>query len=199
MFYLIICPHLPLLHNYLRVGHALSKTNVSPVWEQHISYLPVRCIVRIVQHILDSLRMTSFAYYLVHDPCTFCSWFQQHNPVVLRLSENSGVMLPKSRVEGTRIRPNNTQQLPFLGWFRTYPLPNRVCSCELVSNTAHCTCLSCMMSIYVFPLALEMGDDRRRAMYDGFNSNTLGHFDAWVKVADEFVVRTFAGEPRVVT
>jgi hypothetical protein len=78
MFYLIICPHLPLLHNYLRVGHTLSKTNASPVWEQHISHLPVRCVVRIVQHILDSLRMASFAYYLVHDPCTFCSWFQQH-------------------------------------------------------------------------------------------------------------------------
>jgi hypothetical protein len=56
-----------------------------------------------------------------------------------------------------------------------------------------------MMSIYVFPLALKMGDDRKRAMYDGFNSYTRGHSDAWVKVADEFVVRTFAGEPRVVT
>ena len=34
-------------------------------------------------------------------------------------------------------------------------------------------------------------------MYDGFNSNTLGHFDAWVEVADEFVAHAFAGEPRV--
>ena len=42
-----------------------------------------------------------------------------------------------------------------------------------------------------------MSDDRRRAMYDGFNSNTLGHSDAWVEVADEFVARAFAGEPRV--
>jgi hypothetical protein len=42
-----------------------------------------------------------------------------------------------------------------------------------------------------------MGDDRRRAMYDGFNSDTLGHSHAWVKVADEFVTRAFAGERRV--
>jgi hypothetical protein len=26
-------------------------------------------------------------------------------------------------------------------------------------------------------------------MYDGFNSDTLGQFDAWVKVAEEFVER----------
>ena len=42
-----------------------------------------------------------------------------------------------------------------------------------------------------------MGDDRRRTMYDGFNSDTLGHSDALVKVVDEFVARAFAGEPRV--
>jgi hypothetical protein len=79
----------------------------------------------------------------------------------------------------------------------TYPLPNRVCSCELVNNTTHYTCLSCIKVIYVFPLALKMGDDRRRDMYDGFNSDTLGHSDALVKVVDEFVARAFAGEPRV--
>jgi hypothetical protein len=54
-----------------------------------------------------------------------------------------------------------------------------------------------MIMIYVFPLALKMGDDRRRAMHNGFNSETLGHSDAWVKVADEFMARAFAGEPRV--
>jgi hypothetical protein len=53
------------------------------------------------------------------------------------------------------------------------------------------------MMIYVFPLALKMGDDRRRAMYDGFNNDTLGHSDAWVNVADEFIARAFAGESRV--
>jgi hypothetical protein len=106
-------------------------------------------------------------------------------------------MLSYSWAEGTRVRPNNTQRLAFLGGsFSTYPLPNRVCSYELVNNTAHCTCLSCMIMIYVFPLALKMGDDRRRAMYDGFNNDTLGHSDGWVKVADEFVAHTFAGEPR---
>jgi hypothetical protein len=49
----------------------------------------------------------------------------------------------------------------------------------------------------MLPLALKMGDDRRRTMYNGFNSDTLGHSDAWVKFAGEFVARTFAGEPRV--
>jgi hypothetical protein len=34
-------------------------------------------------------------------------------------------------------------------------------------------------------------------MKDGFDSDTLGHSDAWVRVADEFVVRAFAGEPCV--
>jgi hypothetical protein len=117
--------------------------------------------------------------------------------VVLRHSENDRVMLTKSRAEGTRVRPNNTQRLPFLGGFRTYPLPIRICSCELVNNTTHCTCLSCMMMIYVFPLALKMGDDRKRAMHDGFNSDTLGHSDASVKVTDKFMACAFAGEPRV--
>jgi hypothetical protein len=45
-----------------------------------------------------------------------------------------------------------------------------------------------------FSISFEMGDDRRRAMYDGFNSDTLGHYDAWVKVADKFVAHTFARE-----
>jgi hypothetical protein len=35
-------------------------------------------------------------------------------------------------------------------------------------------------------------------MYNGFNIDTLGQSDAWVKVVDEFVARIFAGEPRVV-
>jgi hypothetical protein len=51
--------------------------------------------------------------------------------------------------------------------------------------------------IYIFPLALKMGDDRRRVMYDGFNNDTLVHSYAWVKVADKFVACAFAGEPRV--
>jgi hypothetical protein len=106
-------------------------------------------------------------------------------------------MLPKSWEEGTWVRPNNTQRLPFLGGFRTNPLPFRLCSCQLVNNTTHCICLSCMMMIYVFLLALKMGDVWRSAMYDGFNGNSLGHSDAWVKVADEFMTRAFAGEPRV--
>ena len=49
----------------------------------------------------------------------------------------------------------------------------------------------------MFSISFEMGDDRRRAMYDGFNSNTLGHSDAWVMVANEFV-HAFAGQPRAV-
>ena len=83
-----------------------------------------------------------------------------------------------------------------MGGFRTCPFPNRVCSCELVNNTAHIYDYEFM--IYVFLLVLKMGDDRRRAMYDGFNSDTLGHFDAWVKVVDEFVARAFANKPRMV-
>jgi hypothetical protein len=106
-------------------------------------------------------------------------------------------MLLKSWAEGTQVRPNNTQWLPISGGFRTYPLPIRVFSCELVNNTTHYTCLSCMMMIHVFPLALKMGDDRRRAMYDWFNNDTLGYSDARVKVADEFVARAFGEEPRV--
>jgi hypothetical protein len=46
----------------------------------------------------------------------------------------------------------------------------------------------------MFSISFEMGGDRRRAMYDGFNSDTLGHYDAWVKVADKFVAHTFARE-----
>ena len=43
-----------------------------------------------------------------------------------------------------------------------------------------------------------MGDDRRRAVYNGFDSVTHGHSDAWVRVADEFVVLAFAGDARFV-
>ena len=42
-----------------------------------------------------------------------------------------------------------------------------------------------------------MSDDRRRAMYDGFDSVTHGHSDAWVRVADEFVALAFAGDARL--
>jgi hypothetical protein len=41
-----------------------------------------------------------------------------------------------------------------------------------------------------------MGDNRRRAMHDGFGSVTHGHFDAWVRVADEFMALVFAGDAR---
>jgi hypothetical protein len=41
-----------------------------------------------------------------------------------------------------------------------------------------------------------MGDDRRRAMYDGFDSVTHRHSDAWVRVTDEFMVLAFAGDAR---
>jgi hypothetical protein len=39
-----------------------------------------------------------------------------------------------------------------------------------------------------------MGDDRRRVIYDGFDSVTHRHSDAWVRVADEFVALAFAGD-----
>jgi hypothetical protein len=52
--------------------------------------------------------------------------------------------------------------------------------------------------ICVLSLALNKGDDRRRAMYDGFNSVTHGHSDAWVRVTDQFVVLAFAGDARFV-
>ena len=42
-----------------------------------------------------------------------------------------------------------------------------------------------------------MSDDRRRVMYDGFDSATHGHSDAWVRVADEFVALAFAGDARL--
>jgi hypothetical protein len=54
-----------------------------------------------------------------------------------------------------------------------------------------------MITLYVVCLALKMGDDRIRMMYDGFSSDTMGHFDAWAKVTDEFVERAFVGEPCV--
>jgi hypothetical protein len=41
-----------------------------------------------------------------------------------------------------------------------------------------------------------MGDDRRRARYDGFDSVTHGHFDTWVRVTDEFLALAFAGDAR---
>jgi hypothetical protein len=94
--------------------------------------------------------------------------------------------------------PNNMKRLPFLGGFRTYHLPNMVCSCELVTETTHFTWLSHMMVIYAFSLAFKIGDERRRDLYNGFNIDTLGHSNAWVKVADKFVVHAFVGEPHVV-
>jgi hypothetical protein len=42
-----------------------------------------------------------------------------------------------------------------------------------------------------------MSDDRRRAMYDGFDSVNQGHTDAWVRVADEFMVLAFASDARL--
>jgi hypothetical protein len=54
----------------------------------------------------------------------------------------------------------------------TYPLSNRICSCELVTKNAYCTWLSHMMMIYNFSLALKMGNDLRRSMYAGINSDT---------------------------
>jgi hypothetical protein len=59
--------------NYLRVGHTLSKMYAPPVRVRRISHLLMRCVVRIVQRILNSLRMTVVACYLVFDSCTFCS------------------------------------------------------------------------------------------------------------------------------
>jgi hypothetical protein len=47
-------------------------------------------------------------------------------------------------------------------------------------------------------LVLEMDDNRRRAMYDGFNSMTLGHSKEWVRVAKQLVDLAFFGGPRVV-
>jgi hypothetical protein len=41
-----------------------------------------------------------------------------------------------------------------------------------------------------------MSDDRRRVMYDGFDSVTHGHSDAWVRVTDEFVALVFVGDAR---
>jgi hypothetical protein len=46
---------------------------VSPVQERHILHLLVRCVVQIVQLILDILRMVAFVCYLVSDSCTFRS------------------------------------------------------------------------------------------------------------------------------
>jgi hypothetical protein len=78
--------------------------------QRHISL----SVVWIVQRILYNLRMAANACYLIFDSCTFCSWFRQCNSVVLRHSENSGVMLPKSRAEGTRVRPNSRNK--FHSW-----------------------------------------------------------------------------------
>jgi hypothetical protein len=43
-----------------------------------------------------------------------------------------------------------------------------------------------------------MDDNRRRVMYDGFNSVTLGHSKEWVRVAKQFLDLAFSGGPRVV-
>jgi hypothetical protein len=47
-------------------------------------------------------------------------------------------------------------------------------------------------------LILKKDDNRRRAMYDGFNSVTLGHSKEWVRVTKQFVDLAFSGGPRVV-
>jgi hypothetical protein len=40
-------------------------------------------------------------------------------------------------------------------------------------------------------LVLEMDDNRTRAMYDGFNSVTLGHSKEWFRVAKQFMDLAF--------
>jgi hypothetical protein len=47
-------------------------------------------------------------------------------------------------------------------------------------------------------LILKKDDNRRRAMYDGFNSVTLGHSKEWVMVTKQFMDLAFSGGPRVV-
>jgi hypothetical protein len=41
--------------------------------------------------------------------------------------------------------------------------------------------------LYIGLFSFGMDDNRRRAMYDGFNSVTLGHSKEWVRVAKQFV------------
>ena len=41
--------------------------------------------------------------------------------------------------------------------------------------------------LYIELFSFGMDDNRRRAMYDGFNSVTLGHSKEWVRVAKQFV------------
>jgi hypothetical protein len=46
------------------------------------------------------------------------------------------------------------------------------------------TCIGIDASVvWMSSSVLEMDDNRRRVMYDGFNSVTLGHSKEWVRVA----------------
>jgi hypothetical protein len=51
---------------------------------------------------------------------------------------------------------------------------------------------------FFISLALKMVDDRRKAMYDGFDSVNFSHSREWGEVAKDFVSRAFANNPSTV-
>jgi hypothetical protein len=91
------------------------------------------CCSWIVQYILDSLRMTTIACYLVYVLYVFHSWFWQRNPVVLWHTDIRRVIgeqwdyatkIMNGRCTNgrcTRQTPDNTRWSLFLGGFSTYP------------------------------------------------------------------------------
>jgi hypothetical protein len=83
---------------------------------------------RIIQRILDSLRMMTVACYLMSILCVFRPWFQQRNPVVLRhtdigrvIGEQRGYVTKIMNGRYTKQTADNTRLSLFLGGFRIDP------------------------------------------------------------------------------
>jgi hypothetical protein len=85
--------------------------------------------------------MVTVVCYLVGDSCTFIRGFDgitllfSDAPVSGVCSENSGVMLPKSRTKRTRVKDQITRNCRHFWVGLGHILPNRVshCHCRLVN------------------------------------------------------------------
>jgi hypothetical protein len=109
----------------VHVGH-IANLCITRLRMMHLTWTYEMCGYRIVNRILDSLRMTTVACYLVSVLYVFHSWFWQHNLVVLwhtnirrLIKEQQGYAGDIMNRRYTRLTPDNTRGSLFLGGFRT--------------------------------------------------------------------------------
>jgi hypothetical protein len=107
--YVCMCGNIVAGHTCDEYLVLVSKPGISCIYINLVLYLDYRCLCRmctcrtrsdpmhypfrkhashsygfwIVQHMLDNPIMVSVSCYLISASCTFCPWFQQHNPIVL--------------------------------------------------------------------------------------------------------------------